>query len=81
MVGSRDHNLSTSDVGAAYLYPWDGSSYNTTTGVEKSQEALPENSAFGHAVAVSPDGSTLCVTAPAWDGATHGDQGTAFIYR
>lgn len=81
LVGAEGDDLDGTNKGSAYLFELDGGSYTLATTKFREPAVVADSSYFGHSVALSPDASTLCVTAPQWDSASYTNQGTAFIYR
>ena len=81
LVGATGDDLDGSDKGSAYLYQLDAGSYTVATPKFREPGTVGDNAYYGQNVELSPDGSTLCITAPSWDSASYTNQGTAFIYQ
>lgn len=81
IVGAAGDDLDGINKGSAYLYELDAGSY--TLSVPKFSESgiVSDDSWYGHSVTISPDASTVFITAPRWDSTSYSDQGTAFIYQ
>jgi hypothetical protein len=81
LVGAPGDNLDGTNKGSAYLFELDAGSYALATPKFRESGIVDSDAIYGQNVELSPDGSTLCIAAPGWDGATYGNQGTAFIYQ
>jgi hypothetical protein len=81
LVGAEGDDLDGTNKGSAYLYELDSGNYTLSTTKFREPSIVGNGALYGQSVALSPDGSTLCVTAPGWDSAGYTDQGTAFIYQ
>ncbi|MDH4227507.1 MAG: FG-GAP repeat protein [Deltaproteobacteria bacterium] len=64
--------------GSAYVYKWNGSSWNETKLVASDGD---EGDWFGVSVYASADGSTIVVGAPSDDVDANTEQGSAYVYK
>ncbi|WP_242342072.1 FG-GAP repeat protein [Anaeromyxobacter terrae] len=79
VAGARyDDGPTTTDQGAAYVFRWNGSSFEEATKLTASDGATWDN--LGTSVAVSADGNTVVAGAPYHDVGANGGQGTAYLY-
>ena len=81
LVGASSDDLNGTNKGSAYLFELDAGSYTLATPKFVESGIVGDSAWYGQNVELSPDGSTLCITAPGWDSASYTDQGTAFIYQ
>ena len=78
-VSSNQNKTSLALSGAAYLFRFDGTDWLLQTFI-KSTLGREKDSIFGHAIALSGDGNTLAVGAPAQGANVDYGSGTVFLY-
>jgi hypothetical protein len=78
-VSSNQNNNSLALSGAAYLFRFDGTDWLLQTFI-KSTLPREKDSIFGHAIALTGDGNTLAVGAPAEGANVDYGSGTVFLY-
>jgi len=69
-VGSNQSGNSADNAGAVYVFTWSGTAWRQQAYIKASNTAAYDR--FGHAIALSADGSTLVVSAPSENSAATG---------
>jgi len=79
LVGSRlDDVNGVTDRGSAYLYRWNGNTWNEEEVIRASDGATSDH--FGYSVFISRDGWTYGITAPGSTVGSNADQGRIYLF-
>jgi hypothetical protein len=79
IVGAEKEDAgSTTDAGSAYIFTYDGSSWDTGTKIQASDKQASDR--FGNSVSMSSDGTKVIVGAESEDPGGTSDGGAAYIF-
>ncbi len=78
IVGLRSWTNGSAVQGAAFLYDWDGITYNLSHTFQASDNITGADDKFGYCVSMSSDGNIIAISAP---GTSYIGNGKSYIYR